>query len=100
MLFGGLALLAYLRIFEAKLFWIPVRFAAYGTIGGAIGFGGGSLLLAMQSRVTESWKWMPYWKYMEFSFGFLFGAALGMCALHLRDRLSPLGRRHARIPSL
>jgi len=28
---------------------------------------------------------------MEYTFGFLFGAALGLCALHLRDRLEPLG---------
>lgn len=90
-LFGALALLAYVGAFQSKLFSIPARFAAYGTIGGGIGFGGGSLLLAIQMRVGDAWKWMPYWKYMEFTFGALFGAALGLCALHLRDRLSPLG---------
>jgi hypothetical protein len=93
LLLGAVALLACIRIVQATLFWSPARFAAYGAIGGGVGFGGGCLLLAMQTRVAESWRWMPYWKYMEFTFGLLFGAALGLCALHLRHRLSPLGTR-------
>jgi hypothetical protein len=89
-LLGGLALLAYVRLAEPDFAWLPTRFAAYGAIGGAVGFGGGSLLLAFQSRVAREWAWMPYWKYMEFTFGLVFGAALGLCALHLRGRLEPL----------
>jgi hypothetical protein len=90
-LFGAIALLVYMRAFQPKFSWIPIRFAAYGTIGGGIGFGAGSLLLALQVHVVETWRWMPFWKYMEFTFGFLFGAALGLCAWHLRKRLEPLG---------
>jgi hypothetical protein len=91
-LFGAITLLTYMGVFQRRYAWIPLRFAAYGAIGGAIGFGGGSLFIALQEQVTETWRWLPYWKVMEFSFGFLFGAALGLCALHLRDRLGPLGR--------
>ena len=91
LLFGSLALLACLRVLEPKFAGIPARFAAYGAIGGAIGFGGGCLLLAMQGHVAEEWRWLPYWKFMEFTFGFIFGAALGICALHMRDRLASLG---------
>lgn len=90
LLIGALALLAYVRLAAPNLFWIPARFAVYGLVGGAIGFGAGSLFNAMQSRVSDSWRWMPFWKYMEFSFGLAFGAALGLCALHLRDRLAAL----------
>ncbi len=88
---GGLAALAYLRAFQPGLAAIPIHFACYGAVGGAIGFGGGSLLLACQFHLAGAWRWMPFWKYMEFTFGFVFGAALGLCALHLRDRLVLLG---------
>lgn len=87
---GALALLAYLRLFEPRFAPIPLRFALYAAIGGGIGFGGGSLLMAVQANVSEPWRWLPYWKFMEYTFGFLFGAALGLCALHSRDRLTPL----------
>jgi hypothetical protein len=88
---GTIALLHYLIVFQPKYSWAPESFAAYATIGGAIGFGGGSLLQALQTRVSETWSWLPFWKYMEFTFGFVFGAALGLAALHLRERLAPLG---------
>ncbi len=90
-LLGGLAALAYLRVFQARLAGVPLRFAGYGAVGGAIGFGGGSLLLALQFHVAQSWRWLPYWKFMEFTFGLLFGAALGSCALRMKERLAELG---------
>ena len=90
LLIGALALLGYVRLAAPNLFWIPGWFAVYGLVGGAIGFGAGSLFNATQSRVSDTWRWMPFWKYMEFSFGLAFGAALGLCALHLRDRLAAL----------
>lgn len=90
-LFGALALLAYMRTFQPSIAWIPGRFALYGLIGGGIGFGGGSLLLAIQSQVPQAWRWLPYWKFMEFAFGAVLGAALGRCAWQLQDRLMPLG---------
>jgi len=94
-LLGALALLAYLRVFQPHLVWIPARFALAGLIGGGIGFGGGSLLLALRFHVAQPWHWLPYWKFMEFAFGFLLGAAYGRCAWKLRDRLAPLGKEIA-----
>lgn len=91
LLLGALALLGYLRAAVPTYASIATRFATYGLAGGAIGFGPGSLFIALQARVSETWNWMPYWKYMEFSFGFAFGAALGLCALHQARRLAPLG---------
>jgi hypothetical protein len=92
LLLGALALLGYLRFTVPKVAWIPATFAAYGLIGGAIGFGPGSLFIAIQARISEPWNWMPFWKYMEFFFGFSFGASLGLCAFHVRQRLAPLGQ--------
>lgn len=89
-LIGALAALAYLRLAAPGVAAIPLRFAGYAAVGGAIGFGGGSLILVLQSRVADAWRWMPYWKYMEFTFGLLFGAALGLAAYHSRDRLGSL----------
>lgn len=89
-LFGALALLAYLRVFQPSVVWSPARFALAGLIAGGLGFGGGSLLLALRFHVTEPWHWLPYWKFMEFAFGFMLGAAYGRCAWKLRDRLAPL----------
>jgi len=90
LLIGALALLAYLRSAASAHAWIPWTFAAFGLVGGAIGFGPGSLFIALQVHASDALKWMPYWKYMEFFFGFAFGAALGSCAFTLRDRLVPL----------
>ena len=90
LLFGGLALLACSAVLNRKPALIPARFALYGLIGGGIGFGGGSLFLAAQPDLPETWRWLPCWKFMEFTFGFLFGAALGLCAFHARHRLAAL----------
>ncbi len=88
-LLGAIALLAYLRKFESDLASIAWTFSAYGAIGGALGFGGGSLLLAMQTQLPDDWRWLPCWKFMEFAFGAAFGAALGMAA---RSAQGPLKR--------
>jgi hypothetical protein len=100
LLFGALALLGYVRFAAPKFAWIPATFAAYGLVGGAIGFGPGSLCIAMQARISETWNWMPFWKYMEFFFGFAFGASLGLCAFHSKQRLVPLGKEIAGATSL
>lgn len=86
-LLGAVAVLAYLRVFAAQTFAIAGWLSAAGAIGGAAGFGGGSLLLAAQFRVPQGWRWLPYWKFMEFAFGLLLGAALGYCIWRLRERL-------------
>jgi hypothetical protein len=91
LLFGAIAVLAYMQVQHQKFAWIPLTFAVYGAVGGAFGFGLGSLFLTLQANLSAEWSWLPYWKFMEFFFGFLFGASLGLCGLHLRDRLQPLG---------
>lgn len=86
-LLGTLALLGYLRKFQPDFAPIAWKFAAYGAIGGTIGFGGGSLLLAMQQVLPTQWRWLPCWKFMEFSFGAVLGAALGLAARNVHSRL-------------
>ena len=88
---GATTLLAYMKLMQPRFAWLPWKFAAYGAAGGAIGFGVGSLFMPLQVMASENWKWLPYWKFMEFFFGLLFGAALGLCARHHRDRLPLLG---------
>ncbi|MBJ43618.1 MAG: hypothetical protein CMJ80_10165 [Planctomycetaceae bacterium] len=93
-LIGTVMLLLVLLRCTPKLAGIPIRFAAYGAVGGALGFGLGSLFLKLQVEVSDSWQWLPYWKFMEFTFGFLLGAALGLCTQRQYDRLHGLGSPH------
>jgi len=107
-LLGAAALLGYLRKFEPSYARIAWTFAGYGAIGGAIGFGGGSLLLAMQWHLPDDWRWLPCWKFMEFAFGAIFGAALGMAARTAQPQLKlphdpgpcPVTSNHGRTPSV
>ena len=66
LLLSAIALLFYLRS------PIPNRLALFGAIGGALGFGGGSLFNLVP--VAD----FPGWKCMEFSFGLILGAALSL----------------------
>jgi len=87
LLVGAFALLTYLRVFQPQQFRVPAIFAFYGTVSGGLGFGLGSLFLAWQSQVSEVWRWLPFWKFMEFSFGLLLGGGLGLAAHRLRNHL-------------
>jgi hypothetical protein len=78
LLLGGLLYLGYLA--RAGLGLIPARFALYGTIGGGFGFGLGGALQALGLGLPVDHQWYPWWKLMEFTFGFFFGLALGICA--------------------
>ena len=90
LLLAPIALLAFLRARGTKAaFAIPLQFSLWGGLGGAIGFGGGCLWLAFG---PESWQWVGWWKMMEFSFGFLFGGALGWCAWLNRETLRRAGQ--------
>ena len=86
LLFGAVALLAVLRRY--KEIQGPGWFALYGTVGGMAGFGIGGALMALGSRVEPSLRGLPWWKFMEFTFGACLGLAFGACALHLRKVLS------------
>lgn len=67
------------------------RFALYGFVGGGLGFGlGGALLSAGRNSSLDPSLW-PWWKGMEYTFGLLFGVALGYAAWRERDTL----RKHA-----
>ncbi|MBI2432169.1 MAG: hypothetical protein HYV26_04805, partial [Candidatus Hydrogenedentes bacterium] len=101
LLFGALFLLAYVKVSVPSMFGVVGRFALYGLAAGGIGFGGGALWMVLSSRV-DTLAWLPYWKFMEFSFGFCFGAGLGLCAWHLRRGLphyAPLVDPHAQAKS-
>lgn len=89
LLVGATALLAWMRSRgSAEDFRVPFRFALYGLGGGALGFGGGCLFLAFGPET----RWIGWWKMMEFSFGFILGGALGLCAYQNRKELVKSGQ--------
>jgi hypothetical protein len=93
LLFAALALLTFLlKRGSPKLDDIPRRFAAWGALGGALGFGGGALWMVFGPLIPIEQQWIGWWKAMEFSFGFIFGAALGWCAYLNQDRLRIAGK--------
>ena len=90
LLFAAVALLSYLRLCGPRgAVTIPLRFSLWGALGGGLGFGGGCLFLAFGPK---EWNWIGWWKMMEFSFGLIFGAALGWCAWLNREQLSRSGQ--------
>jgi hypothetical protein len=93
-LFGGLAFLAFLRARGTKdQFAVNLKFAIWGCIGGALGFSLGALWMVFGPSIPIEQKWIGWWKAMEFSFGFIFGGALGWCAYLNRDRLRIAGQK-------
>lgn len=94
MLFAAVAFLVYLRNRGNEQHGhILHRFALWGALGGALGFGGGALWMVIGPHLPIPQKWIGWWKMMEFSFGFIFGAALGWCAYLHRDALYTAGQR-------
>jgi len=94
LLLAAVALLAFLRQRGSKkAFEIPLHFALWGALGGALGFGGGCLWLAFGPYIPVDQKVVGWWKMMEFSFGFILGAALGWCAWLHRDALHAAGQK-------
>lgn len=91
LLLGAVFLLAWISVAQPRFAWILQRFAMFGAVGGGLGFGAGSLFLTWQTSLSADWSWLPCWKFMEFFFGLMFGQALGLCAVHERERLMDLG---------
>lgn len=92
LLFGTILLLVYLKIkIPASEFKMIFRYAFLGTIGGGLGFGLGGLWMVLGSHLPEV-IFKSWWKAMEFTFGFLFGAFLGYATW--------LSRTHAVIKNL
>ena len=73
LLLGGLAFAFLLR----DVPWMG-RFALAGFLGGGLGFGLGGVWIFIGEQVNPAGA--PWWKLMEFTFGALFGAALGWAA--------------------
>lgn len=89
MLFAAIALLSYMRTqADGVAIRTPLTLALFGLVGGAIGFGGGSLWLAYGPPIA----WIGWWKMMEFSFGFVLGGALGGGAYVCRQKLTRSGQ--------
>lgn len=95
LLFGAMALLAYLRSINEHV--VPLRFALWGMLGGAVGFGVGGVLMAIGWRLPQPYKGLPWWKFMEFTFGACLGASLGWAAQLQRDVLRE--GRAVKVPS-
>lgn len=64
-----------------------VRFAWASFVGGGLGFGLGGALLAVGRNSGLDNSFWPWWKGMEYTFGLLFGLALGWAAWQSRDEI-------------
>ena len=84
-LLAAALLLVYVRCVNAGAFRPMAILACYGAIGGGLGFGIGSLFLALQPQMSDAWRWLPFWKFMEFTFGFVLGGSLGLGARQIRN---------------
>lgn len=88
LLFGAIAFLVVYGWGDAG----PIgRFALGGSLGGFFGFGLGGCWMFVGAQTASAPDWVPWWKFMEFTFGFLFGAGLGWAADRERDWLKPVG---------
>jgi len=88
LLIGATTILIYLKNkVETPEFKIISRFALLGMIGGAAGFGLGGFWMVMGSHFPKEFIFQSWWKAMEFTFGLLFGAALGYAAWLSRNEI-------------
>lgn len=89
LLLAALVFLAILRGgAQEKSGAMPLRFALWGLVGGALGFGGGTLFLVYGPSFPVPQAWCGWWKAMEFFFGFLLGGFFGAAAWFYRDELT------------
>jgi hypothetical protein len=87
LLFAAIAFLAYLRVkSEGPGSELPLHFALWGALGGALGFGIGTTWLVYGPALPVNQKWWGWWKMMEFTFGLLLGAGLGIAAWRNREQ--------------
>lgn len=87
LLFGAIVLLLFLKFKTDKnTFKIILRFAIWGTIGGGLGFGLGGFWMVLGSHLPDV-IFKSWWKAMEFTFGLLFGASMGIAAWISRNEL-------------
>jgi hypothetical protein len=91
LLIGAIFLFVFLWIkLDAVSFKIVWRFALLGLIGGGLGFGLGGFWMVLGSRVNDTLIFGEWWKAMEFTFGLLLGAFLGLAAWFSRKQIAYL----------
>lgn len=91
LLAGAIFLFVFLWIkLDAVSFKIIWRFAFFGMIGGGLGFGLGGLWMVLGSHVDDGYIFAEWWKAMEFTFGLLLGAFLGLAAWLSRKHIAYL----------
>ncbi len=89
LLFGAIAMLIYLKVkLENDNFIIISRTALWGLIGGGLGFGLGGFWMVLGSHLPKDAIFLDWWKAMEFTFGLLLGAGLGIAAWFNRNQLT------------
>lgn len=91
LLFGAIAMFFYLRNKVDKIdFKIISRMAMCGFIGGGLGFGLGGFWMVMGSRLPNDVIFNSWWKAMEFTFGMLLGASLGLAVWLSRKEINSI----------
>ncbi len=91
LLLGAVFYLLYLKQNTSKeTFRIITRFAFWGMIGGGLGFGLGGFWLILGNHLPKEVIFNSWWKMMEFTFGALFGAALGYATYVSRKEITSL----------
>ncbi len=91
LLLGAVFYLLYLRQNTSKeTFKIIFQFAFWGLIGGGLGFGLGGFWMVLGNHVPKEVIFNSWWKMMEFTFGALFGAALGYVTFLNRKEIASL----------
>ena len=89
LLLGAVFYLLYLKQNTSKeTFRIITRFAFWGMIGGGLGFGLGGFWLILGNHLPKEVIFNSWWKMMEFTFGALFGAALGYATYVSRKEIN------------
>ncbi len=88
LLFSALGFLAFIhRKGQDNRARVPLYFALWGALSGAIGFGGGTLFLVYGPSLPVPQQWFGWWKAMEFFFGFALGAGIGIATWRHRELL-------------
>jgi hypothetical protein len=91
LLTGAIFLFVFLWIkLDAVSFKIIWRFALLGMIGGGLGFGLGGFWMVLGSRLSDTVIFTSWWKAMEFTFGLILGAFLGLAAWLSRKKIAYL----------
>ncbi|BDC52460.1 hypothetical protein F183_A47750 [Bryobacterales bacterium F-183] len=88
-----LAAIAYLAVHRNR---VAGSFGWIGMIGGGLGFGIGGAIHAW-ARTSGMTAPVDWWKVMEFTFGAMFGAALGYAAWKHRERIATVDEDPARL---